>query len=456
MTLPHSEEVEAALVARLLVDPDQLPILAGKLHPEDFFVVQWRQAYEAMQRLSASGHAIDITTLQDALGERSEELGQRIAEVGSAFRAPVEEYAGLIRRDAFRRRLIGALDHVIQRTYEVGDREVLLAELHDAVVQVGQGVEDGRLISPDQAADAYLDLTERRAVGLVGGLRYGFSVLDRVLNPARGGEMIVLAARPSIGKTAMAEMVADTWSQQSADPVLFVSLEMSLTMLLDRSISRDTGLPAYDIIRGHLDGEGIQQAKEAATMRRGRRIWYLDDPFATTNSVRAQAAKLRILGGGLAGIVIDYLQLLKDGGDQEVQRVTRISRQIKAIAREFDVPLLVLSQLSRAPEMRDNPHPRLSDLRESGAIEQDADAVIGLYRTGAIVDVDVLKQRQGMLGRTQLYFDQDHVRFMSLEEGAALEVRSRRNDADLLGMDAEVQGRYDPVAASSSGAPDGD
>jgi replicative DNA helicase len=435
VSLPHSEEVEAALVARLLVDPDQLPVLAGKLHPEDFYVTQWRQAYEAMQRLSGAGRAIDITTLQDALQDRSGELGQRIAEVGSSFRAPVDEYAGLIRRDAFRRRLIGALDHVIQRAYEVGDREVLLAEVHDAVVQVSQGVEDGRLISPDQAADAYLDLTERRAVGLVGGLNYGFSALDRVLNPARGGEMIVLAARPSVGKTAMAEMVADTWSRQSADPVLFVSLEMSLTMLLDRSISRDTGLPAYDIIRGHLDETGIQQAKDAATLRRGRRVWYLDDPFATTNSVRAMAAKLRILAGGLSGIVVDYLQLLKDAGDQEVQRVTKISRQIKAIAREFEVPLLVLSQLSRAPEMREDPHPRLSDLRESGAIEQDADAVIGLYRPleSTVIDVEVLKQRQGMLGRTQLYFDNDHVRFMSLEEGIAYEIGSRGN-AGLLGV----------------------
>jgi replicative DNA helicase len=168
-----------------------------------------------------------------------------------------------------------------------------------------------------------------------------------------------------------------------------------------------------------LNDKEKELAEVALSARRSVNVWYLDDPFATTASVRAAAAKVKMLAGGLSGIVVDYLQILKDKGDSEVQRVTVISRQIKAIAREFDVPLMVLSQLNRAVEMRDDPHPKLHDLRESGAIEQDADLVLGMTRQlGEFdLDIDVLKNRQGPLGRVQLYFDPSRVTFTDDPEG---------------------------------------
>lgn len=161
-------------------------------------------------------------------------------------------------------------------------------------------------------------------------------------------------------------------------------------------------------------------ARETVEARRGVNIWYVDNPYATTDAVRAAAARVALERGGLRAIVIDYLQLLKDAGDQEVQRITRISRNVKALGREFDCPMLVLSQLNRGPEHRDDHHPRLSDIRESGAVEQDADVVLGLYRDRALekefddspMDIDILKNRQGPSGvRFTIPFNGDTVSF---------------------------------------------
>jgi replicative DNA helicase len=415
LPLPFNAEVEAALIARLLQDPESIPLLSGVLHGDDFYGAPWRRAWDAMQRMAAKRQRVDIVTLQDALGDKTGEIGRLITEVPT-FRAPIEEYALIVRRDAFRRRLIEALERVTARAYGTEDTGTLMTELHEAVLQVSQGTQEGRLISPAQVAETYIELLNRRQRGFDLGLLWGFDCLDKLVHPARGGDMLVLAARPSVGKTALAEMVSEQWAQQSVDrSVLFVSLEMSVGKLLDRTISRATGIPAYRIVRGQLDSGGHELAVDAAGARRTVNIWYLDDPNATTASVRSAAARVRLMTGGLAGIVVDYLQLLKDtsGEGSEVQRVTRISRQVKAIAGEFDVPLLVMSQLNRGPESREDPHPRLSDLRESGAIEQDADVVIGMTRKAgeAETDLEVLKQRQGETGMVRLLFDAEHIRF---------------------------------------------
>ena len=402
MTLPHSPETEEALLARLLVDPAQIAVLSGTLHAEDFYVEAYRNAYRAMQALTSRAMAVDLTTLQRELGSAAP---IEIATLTSAHRAPVEDYARIIGRDAFRRRLIGALDGVMRKAYVEEDRQKLLGDLQEAVSSVLQGVEDGRLLSPDQAVDSYLNTLAGRHQGLGLGLTYGFRALDEFLQPAQPGEMIVLAARPSVGKTAMAEQIADHWATFGR-PVLFVSLEMSLGQLIDRSIARKHG---GRITRGHINDEQYALAKTTAEARRSVMVWYLDDPFATTPSVRAAAAKVRLLAGGLGAIIVDYISLLKDPGDSEVQRVTRISRNIKAIAREFDVPVLALSQLNRAVMHRDDQHPKLHDLRESGAIEQDADVVIGLHRELGTPDLstEVLKNRHGLVRRVELYFDPD-------------------------------------------------
>jgi replicative DNA helicase len=415
--LPHSEDLEAAIVSRLLADPAQLPVLVDLIRPEDFYVGSWRRAYVAMQELSARRKSVDVENLRARIGKDADELSRRLGRITVAHRASLEEYADQLRTFAFRRRVIGALETAQAKALTTtASRDEILASLQDAMQSLTHGMEQGNLLSPNQAADLYEATMAERARGERTGLTWGLRGLDLQMSPAHAGEMIVLAARPSVGKTVLAEQLADHWATQGPHPVLFVSLEMGVDSLLDRTVSRVSGLSGHDVVRGILTKDQQARALEVIAQRREVGVWYLDDPYATTSTVRAAAAKVKILAGGLSGIVIDYLQLLKDPGESEVQRVTRLSRQVKAVALEFKVPVLALSQLSRAVTQRDDQHPRLHDLRESGAIEQDADRVLGLWRenlSSPEADLDVLKSRQGRAGiRIYLEYDGDHFRFM--------------------------------------------
>ena len=412
---PYSEEVELALVARLLVDPTQIPLVAADLHPEDLYVGVYRKAYQAMLVASQAGKTVDKATLGDVADAVD------IRSLNGGFHAPLTEYVAIVRRDAMRRRVIDQLDRVVAVAYETEDIQGILADLQDAVAQITKGAEQGNLITPQQVADLYAEVMKKRAAGQATGLPYGIKPLDDLLHPAQGGEMVVVAARPSVGKTALAEHVAYTWATHGVWPVLFCSLEMSLTQLMDRAVARRAHIPTHNVVRARMTADQLILATETVNEQRSVNIWYLDDPMATTASIRTAAAKVRLVSGGIEAIIVDYLQLVKDAGDTEVGRVTRMSRNIKAIAREFDVPLLCLSQLNRGVMAREDQHPQLHDLRESGAIEQDADVVIGLYRPldSRDMDVEVLKARQGRIGRVGIYFDPEYVGFSEDEHEQA-------------------------------------
>lgn len=411
--LPGAPGAESALLGRLLLEPRQIPLVAPKLEPSDFYGEGNRRIYAAMVGLSQASRVVDVTTLSAELGDR-ELVADLAREIGPGHHAPIEEYVEIVLDAAFRRKVVGTLDGVMRRALSQDtDRGALLADLQDAVSRVSQGMAGGRLVSPNEAVDQYLGLLERRAKGEGLGMSYGIKALDELIQPAQGGDMIVLAARPSIGKTALADFISEYWARVRP-PVLFVSLEMSLKQLLDRAVARTAGIDSMSLVRGQLGDNDRELAAATAEARRKVPVWYLDDPHATTAMVRAEAARVRVMAGGIGSIVVDYLQLLKDGGEQETQRVTKISRQVKAIAREFDAPVLALSQLSRAVESREDKHPQLHDLRESGAIEQDADLVFGLYRESREsrdMDLDVLKNRFGPLGRIRLDFDPPTLRF---------------------------------------------
>jgi replicative DNA helicase len=410
-SLPSDPQAEGVLIARLLLDQRQIPVIAGQLSEEDFYTPRFARAFGGMKKLSQEQKPIDVLTLRPFLG--GESIDGVMDDIGIGHASDVSVYADVLAGLSFRRRVITGLERVIARAMRGDDRNALIADLHDVSSRVMQDTDDDRLLSPDRAVDQYEKTLDKRHASGQTGLTWGFTSLDKWWNPAHGGEMIVIAARPSVGKTALAEYLADVWAKQSDFPVLFCSLEMGVSDIMDRIVSRYGDISASSIVRGRLTDIEREAAREIAEDRRRSRIWYLDDPRATTDSVRAAAAKVKMLQGGLAAIVIDYLQLLKDPGDTEVHRVTRISRQIKALAREYDVPVLALSQLSRAVESRDDRHPKLHDLRESGAIEQDADRVIGLHRELGTrdLDIEVLKNRQGNVGRDSLWFDGDKMRF---------------------------------------------
>lgn len=391
-------EAEQALINRLLLDPRQLPLVASRLQPEDIGSSAERNAYRAMLRLQSENRPIDIVTLKAEL-EDPEEL-DTLFELTVAHHGPVDEYVDIILGAATRRRILGELEKV-QDLVSSGEGDPLVA-LQDTFNLLAKNDSNEKLFTSDEMVDGYLGTLVSREMGVVTGLTWGIPGMDEFLLPAPAGTLVILAARPSVGKTAMAENIAHHWASLNRGPVLFVSVEMSRDQLMDRAIARKTGLNAEDVARGRLNAEEWAQAKAAAEELRSMAIEYLDDGEATTARVRSAAAKTRMRHDGrIGGIVVDYLQILgdKEGGDNENIRVARMSRRMKNMARTFDCPILLLSQLNRSAE-RENRPPRLSDLRDSGAVEQDADYVVVLH--GAIDspyrEVHVLKQRQGRVG----------------------------------------------------------
>lgn len=384
-----SEEAEGSLIARALVEPRQIPLLT--LSPDDFYLPDYRKAWAAMQRMSDAGKSIDIATLRAEGVELPDPLGRLTA----GHRAPLEDYARIIAGHAFQRRVITALDTATRRATETTDQARLIADVQEAVAKILHGVSDGKLHTSDAAIDEFLADWQKHRVGVP----YGFPALDKVIQPPEPGDLIIVAARPSVGKTIFAEQVADNLSEGSEHPVLFASIEMSRRQLIRRAISRYGDIDATSMVRGILTAAEVDAAKQTLEARRNIRLYYLDHSGANSNDVMTAAARVRLMHGGISGIVIDYIGLLTDAGDQEVQRIGKISRKVKQMAREMECPVIALSQLNRQTEYREDKRPRLSDLRDSGSLEQDADVVLGLWApTDTTREILVLKNRGGPSG----------------------------------------------------------
>lgn len=286
-------------------------------------------------------------------------------------------------------------------------------------MSLSDGRGDGSMYDAPHAVTAYNAIRRERQLHGV-GLPYGIAALDRWLQPAHGGDMVVIAARPSIGKTVLAEHIADHWAFESDYPVMFVSIEMSLGQLMDRAVARWGGIPSSHIVRGILSQDEERQVETTLEARSAVNLWYVDNPYSTTHTIANAAAEIVMQAGGIRGIIVDYLQLVKDKGDNDNQRIGHISRDFKALARKYDCPMLVLSQLNRQSEYRSDPHPRLSDIRDSGAVEQDADVVLGLSRDrrasdDGLLEIEILKNRQGPLAMVNVEFDGTHVRLNTEE-----------------------------------------
>jgi replicative DNA helicase len=387
------------LIARLLLFPEDLPLI--DLAPDDIYDRQWRGVYKAMQGLASEHRTIDLVSLRPLCPDT--DFKSLLSEVGPAHRAPIEEYAAAIKDMAVRRRLVGLLEGVIART-EHGDANSALADLSVAVAKALAESGAGSLLSSSEAIDRYL-ASERTPAAA--GLHWAPWSLNHHLQPVQGGELVIVAARPSVGKTVVAEQMVDAWAMESGKPVLFASLEMSTRKLLARALRR-----VGEVTRGVLTEDDAQRAREALSARRSVGVWYLDDPRATTTSLRAAATKVKMLGNGLGGVAVDYIGLLRDKGDNEVQRIARISAELKALAREHEIPVLALSQLNRNSMYREDSVPRLEDIRDSGAVEQDADIVLGLHRVigDSQAVMRVLKNRDGAAGHDiNLVFNEERV-----------------------------------------------
>lgn len=401
-----AESAEKALVARILLDPTLMDEVDG-LSAEDFGVPDMATIFGAMQRRWTAGESFDSVLLGEETGVEIDVL-----ELSPAASAPIERYIGAIKDASERRRVLRILDQA-RANLVAGTDDPL-----DTITTTIERIADERgftgLRRSAEVVRNYRDEFARR-VSESDGIPYGIKTLDDALLPMRAGRLVVFASRPGIGKTALAETVADYAA--SRGPVLFVSLEMTAEELTDRAMARMSGISAQEIMRGQVE---IERLDEHLIARGDTPVVYMDDGGATTAEVLAAAQKVKASHKGeLALVVVDYLQLMGDKGDNEVYRVGAISHGLKRLAMKLKVPVLAMAQLNRNIEM-ERRRPRLADLRDSGAIEQDADVVMIMQGVPWEPErtLHILKQRQGHTGELKLYFDGDTQRWEGEKEAA--------------------------------------
>ena len=431
---PQNIDAEEAVLGALLIDPDAIIRIATILRSEDFYREKNGWIYDVVLSLHERREPVDLLTVSDELERRDqlEEVGGTMFVTSLVNAVPTsvhaEHYARIIERAATRRRLIDAAGQIAALAYQEADD---VSEVVDRAEQMLFGVSERRiskdLVPIKQVLSEYYDRIEylTRHQGEVIGIPTGFSDIDKMLGGLQRSDMIILAARPSVGKTSLALTIAHNAAKKYRQRVAFFSLEMSAEQLVQRLISADTGIDSQRLRRGMIaDNEWARFMK--ATSDLAETHFYIDDtPGISALELRTKARRLQA-EVGIDLVAIDYLQLMRGDNRSEnrVQEISAISRSLKALARELNVPVLALSQLSRGVESRTDKRPILSDLRESGALEQDADVVIFIYRDELynenterknIADIIIAKHRNGPTGAISLYFKKELAQFREAE-----------------------------------------
>lgn len=433
-TIPANPEAEEAVLGSLLIDPDAVIKVASFLEPDDFYREKNSWIYQAILDLHERREPADFVTLVDEL-ERRDQLQQvggtvyitsLINSVPTAVH--VEHYAHIVERTATLRRLIGAAGQIAALAYEEAED---VDEVVDRAEQLVFNVSERRIrhdLTPVRkimhSVVDRLDYLHRHKGELL-GVPSGFSKLDKLLGGFQKSDLIVLAARPGVGKTSLALNVAVNAAKRYGQRVAFFSLEMSSEQLVQRLLSAETGINQQKLRLGEIADDEWPILMEAAGVLSETLLFIDDTPAVSALELRTKARRLQA-EHGLDMVIVDYLQLMRSDARSEnrVQEISYISRALKSLARELEVPLIALSQLSRAVEARSDHKPVLSDLRESGAIEQDADVVMFIYREDMvkenserknIADVIVAKHRNGPTDTVPLYFDKTLTRFADLE-----------------------------------------
>ncbi len=433
---PQSVDVEASLLGSLLIDPDAVVKIADIVKPVDFYDDRHRKIYEACTRLYEQQSPIDIITLSEELKADGvlHDIGgaSYLTELTNTVPTAthVEQYAAIVATKSIRRRLIAASNEISQIGFdEKRTIAELVEEAESKLFEVSQRHVKNDIISmEDILATSFERLDElHKDKGTIRGVSTGYKDLDNVLAGFQKSDLIVLAARPSMGKTALALNFAQNIAVKSEESVLMFSLEMSKEQLVDRLLASEAGVNSWNLRTGNLSDNDFEKIGYAMGVLSEAKLFIDDTPGITVSELRTKArreAHKRPLGL----IVVDYLQLMsggaKFGGDgNRVQEISEISRGLKGVARELNVPVLALSQLSRSVESRSPQIPQLSDLRESGSIEQDADVVAFIYREDYynpeserpnIMDLLIRKHRNGPTGKVELYFDRERQKVKNL------------------------------------------
>ncbi len=435
---PHNTDAEMSLLGAVLINEEVLADVTEIVHTRDFYDKRHTTIYEAMLRLFEHHHPVDLLTLKDELKKKNQldDIG------GSGFlteltnyvptAAHATSYAEIVAQKAVRRRLIKASgdiseigyneDKTVQELLEHAEAE-LFAVSDQNIKQDLASLETILLENFDRLEELH------RNKGQLRGLKTGYRDLDNMTAGLQRSDLIILAARPAMGKTTLVTNLAYNVATINKQAVLFFSLEMSKEQLIDRMLSDVAGVDSWNIRTGNLSDEDFAKLSEASGEMAEAPIFIDDSPGMTVLEMRTKARRAAH-NQPLGMIVVDYLQLMQasnaraDGN--RVQEVSEISRGLKLLARELNVPVIALSQLSRSVETRESKKPQLSDLRESGSIEQDADIVMFIHRPGYyepdnpelqhITELLIAKHRNGPVGKVELYFHPERLRFMSLDK----------------------------------------
>jgi len=420
---PHNLEAEMSLLGAMMLDRHAVGDALLIVDPDDFYVPPHRQIATALMELYDQNVAVDLVTMQEALRQKDwlEEIGgteylARLAEsVPSAANA--EHYARIVKNKAVLRNFITTAGELIRTAFDEDQAvEDFLDGAEQRIFDVTERKTSGQAQAVKDILKATFDEIQAAAAGGRTGLPTGFFELDSILAGLRKGEMIVLAARPSVGKTALAMNIAMHAAVEERLPVAFFSLEMRNNEVAKRMLSARATIDMQEIGKGHLPEDGYGKLLKAAGEMAEATLYIDDTPSQTIFDIRSKCRRLKAQHG-VELVVVDYIQLMQHRRAENRQvEVAEISRAIKALARELEVPVLALSQLNREVEHHDR-LPRLSDIRESGAIEQDADVVLLLHRDVQEptdeATVIVAKHRNGKVGTVRLLFQGDFVRFVN-------------------------------------------
>jgi replicative DNA helicase len=436
---PQSLDTEKNILGAILLDKDALIKVVDIVRPEDFYDGRNSIIFETMLVLFEKRMPIDIVTLSEAL-----ESSNKLKEVGgSSYLADIVNetqsasnityYAQICRDKAVLRRLISVAGNITELGYDE-DAEVAetLDKAEQALFTVSQKFLKNKFVPIStvltEAFERIDKIHKDKDKGALRGVPSGYRDLDNITAGFQKSDLLILAARPSIGKTSFALNLAEHAAIEEKIPVGIFSLEMSKDQLVDRLLASQAGVDSWKLRTGNLNDEDFPKIGYAMGVLSEAPIFIDDSVGANVMEIRAKARRLQ-MEHGLGLIIIDYLQLMEGrshGSDNNrVQEISEISRSLKGLARELEVPVIALSQLSRAVEHRDNKRPQLSDLRESGSIEQDADIVMFLYREDyydpdtdkkGITEVLLKKHRNGPTGGIELFFNPSQMRFSDLEK----------------------------------------
>jgi len=434
--MPHSMDAEKSVIGSMLTSKDAIVEAAGMLRPEDFYGKQYGVLFKAIVELDSKGKNVDLITLKEYVSTMDDvpesisgmEFVKEILET-SYTASFVSQYCELVKGKALMRKLINLNDEMTKSCYEgKEDVDTILEETEKRVFDLVQNRDTGDYVPIDEVVIKAIDHIRLTAStkGDVTGIATGFIDLDKKTAGFQPSDLILIAARPSMGKTAFVLNVADYVCFHSSKAAVVFSLEMSKEQLVNRLLAQEAKIDAQHIRTGSLDDKEWISLMEGANIIAKSKLVIDDTPNITIGELRSKCRKYKH-DVGIDIIIIDYLQLMSGGGksDSRQQEISEISRSLKALARELNVPVVALSQLSRAVEKREDHRPVLSDLRESGAIEQDADVVMFLYRDDYynhetaekdIAEVIIAKQRNGPIGTVKLAWLREFTKFANLLE----------------------------------------